>query len=343
MPNLPNPPASDPASLIRPLPEGPMDLVGDIHGEIDAMRVLLGKLGYDDKGHHPDGRRLVFLGDLVDRGPDSPEVVRRVMAMVDAGRAFMVMGNHELNILRLQKKKDNAWFFHHAEYEGQRPIDPGERDAMLAFFASLPLALERDDLRIVHAAWDGPMVERARAATDTVALFDEARAEIDRDLLGRPHLDEHDRKLARQNLSPVKLLTSGPEVRSAKPWELDGQLRMQDRVAWWHDYDDGPLVVFGHYSRKPVGKDKSASNQMVFGVDAPLDTLNGPNAVCIDYSVGARSSERRAGRTAPFHAELAALRWPERELVFDQRNVVVPLRDAPDPAGRPAIEGSAAV
>lgn len=339
---MPTPPIPSSPSLIRPLPEGPLDLVGDIHGEVDALHVLLDKLGYDQAGHHPNGRRLVFVGDLVDRGPDSPAVVRWVMDAVAGGRAFMVLGNHELNLLLGQKKKDNAWYFHHAEHDGQAPIDPGDRETMLAFFAAQPLGMERSDLRVVHAAWDGPMVEQARGAAGVTMLFKEANAAIDAQLADQLHLDEHDRKLARQNGNPVKLLTSGPEVRSPVPWVLDGQTRMQDRIPWWHGYDDVPLVVFGHYSRKPVGKDKSASNQMVFGADAPLDTLNGPNAVCIDYSVGARGSERRAGRTAPFRAELAALRWPERELVFDQRDETLPLRTAGAPVGIHAGEGGAA-
>ena len=60
-------------SLVQPLFEGPIDTVGDIHGEIDAFRDLLGHLGYADDGSHPQGRRLVFLGDLTDRGPDNPQ------------------------------------------------------------------------------------------------------------------------------------------------------------------------------------------------------------------------------------------------------------------------------
>ena len=64
--------------LIGRLFEGSIDIVGDIHGEIDALRLLLWHLGYDKEGYHPEGRRLVFLGDLVDRGPDSPAVVELV-------------------------------------------------------------------------------------------------------------------------------------------------------------------------------------------------------------------------------------------------------------------------
>ncbi|MDT9695170.1 polynucleotide kinase-phosphatase [Streptomyces sp. P17] len=73
---------------------GPFDIIGDIHGCAAELESLLGKLGYVD-GVHPDGRTAVFVGDLVDRGPDSPGVLRRVMSMVKSGRALCVPGNHE--------------------------------------------------------------------------------------------------------------------------------------------------------------------------------------------------------------------------------------------------------
>ncbi|MBC9730020.1 polynucleotide kinase-phosphatase [Streptomyces sp. TRM68367] len=73
---------------------GPFDIIGDIHGCAAELEVLLGKLGYTD-GVHPDGRTAVFVGDLVDRGPDSPGVLRRVMSMVKSGNALCVPGNHE--------------------------------------------------------------------------------------------------------------------------------------------------------------------------------------------------------------------------------------------------------
>ncbi|MFG2652265.1 polynucleotide kinase-phosphatase [Streptomyces sp. NPDC048436] len=73
---------------------GPFDIIGDIHGCASELETLLGKLGYVD-GAHPEGRTAVFVGDLVDRGPDTPGVLRRVMAMVGGGNALCVPGNHE--------------------------------------------------------------------------------------------------------------------------------------------------------------------------------------------------------------------------------------------------------
>ena len=85
---------------------GPFDIVGDVHGCAGELEILLARLGYriehdgpEGARHyeisHPQGRRVVFLGDLVDRGPRSPDVLRLVMSMVEAGRALCVSGNHD--------------------------------------------------------------------------------------------------------------------------------------------------------------------------------------------------------------------------------------------------------
>lgn len=81
---------------------GPFDIIGDIHGCDSELDTLLGKLGYVD-GAHPEGRTAVFVGDLVDRGPDSPGVLRRVMSMVAEGNALCVPGNHENKLGRYLK------------------------------------------------------------------------------------------------------------------------------------------------------------------------------------------------------------------------------------------------
>ena len=81
--------------------EGPFDIIGDVHGCHEELMELLGKLGYTGEiPAHPEGRRAVFLGDLVDRGPASGEVMDTVMDMTGAGSALCVMGNHENRLMR---------------------------------------------------------------------------------------------------------------------------------------------------------------------------------------------------------------------------------------------------
>jgi len=145
-------------SLIQPLFYGPLDIVGDVHGEIEALRDLLRHLGYAEDGSHPEQRRLIFLGDLTDRGPDSPAVVSIVQRFVEAERAQCVLGNHDLNILLGDRKHDNHWFFGEewSLDDSNQPTpaklaDGSIRKIVVDFLQTLPLALERDDLRIVHA------------------------------------------------------------------------------------------------------------------------------------------------------------------------------------------------
>jgi hypothetical protein len=310
------------ATLVRPLFDGPLDIVGDVHGEIETLHTLLRQLGYSPDGTHPEGRRLVFVGDLVDRGPDSPAAIQLVRRLVEEERAQCVLGNHELNILLGRHKPDNIWFFHHELPVGHaaaaRPqvwIDERARQPILSFFADLPLALERPDVRVVHAAWDEAMIAAARRTTRADELHHAAQARIEDAIQRRGLRDRIDIRLARQNEDPVKLLTSGTEARADKPFEAMGQLRHERRVAWWHQYE-GPLCVFGHYWRILL-PDENDDDRLFTGVLLNA-TLGRGHAMCIDYSVGKRFKERVApGFDGVFQARLAALRLPERVLVFD--------------------------
>ena len=286
--------------------DGPIDIVGDVHGEIEALESLLRTLGYED-GLHPEGRRLVFLGDLTDRGPDSPAVIDFVKGLVDTGNAQCVLGNHDLNILLDHRKYENHWFFGEASsLDGSGEPTPAVladdtiRQRVLDFFRSLPLVLEREDLRVVHACWDDRMVEIARQAPDVVELYGEHAERIDADLKHRQGLDTIDQGLEHQNRNPVKVLTSGKERRTDQPFEAAGKLRHEERVCWWKDYDDGPFCVFGHYSHCGGQTNSSA------------------RAICIDFGVGKRWGERKSSSfSGEYQSRLAALRFPELVVVFD--------------------------
>jgi hypothetical protein len=314
------------APLVRTLPEGRLDLIGDVHGEIDALRSLLDCLGYDEDGGHPAGRQLVFLGDLVDRGPDSPAVVRLVTRFVEAGRASCLLGNHELNVLLGLRKEGNAWFFGEADQVmghpprpvPQRAADERTREQMLAFFRGLPLALERADLRAVHAAWDRRAIDQVRDRTDALRAARDFKQSIEEGFRLRPPADDTERKLALQNGNPVKVLTSGLERRLARPSRASGKPRLEGRVPWWEDYGhDEPFCVFGHYWRILLPDEDRFDG--LFDDARPYAALGkGGTALCLDYSVGKRHRERLAGISpAAYRTRLAALRWPERLLVFD--------------------------
>ncbi|MDR3418111.1 MAG: metallophosphoesterase [Nevskia sp.] len=353
-------------SLIRRLPDGPLDIVGDVHGELDALHELLRQLGYGAGGTHPDGRLLVFLGDLCDRGPDSPGVFTLVRSLVESDRACCLLGNHEMNLLRLARKQGNGWAWpepedhdlRHGGFGNCRRLDAAGRDELFAFIRGLPLALEREDLRIVHACWHAPAIEavRTHGVSDPIALYRQVERDILQRLDGTPlgeqaRLEEQafdaiatdpDRppppvpNLTRrdelyQNGNTVRAITSGIEQPAVRPFFNTGKWRLLHRVRWWEDYRDPVPVVFGHYWRVPQGmaqpEHKGVSN--LFDGYAESAWL-GPRGLgfCVDYCVGVRFIERQQGVVDRFQGRLAALRWPEAELVMDdgRRTETVPGR-----------------
>ena len=320
-------------SVITTLPDGPLDLVGDIHGELETLSILMAHLGYSPRGDHPEGRTLVFLGDLIDRGPDSPGVVRLVSDLIERGRALAVMGNHDLNAAAELTKADNTWLMGHGPvHASERTITAQhERAEIIAFLKSLPIAGVRHDLRVVHACWDDAALAMMEGASDAATALREHRARVKASL---PHdADEVTRNLAHQNQNPVKLLTSGPEKLAPTPFFAGGKMRSEARDGWWDRFESDPMVVFGHYWRVPI--ESLQKDDRLFSKHPLFATLGKGKAMCVDYSVGGRASERRAGNThGPFLGRLAAMRWPERELIFDngERQKVT----GPDGLGAPA-------
>jgi hypothetical protein len=291
------------SSLVQPLFDGPLDIVGDVHGEIEPLRALIRHLGYSEDGCHPDGRRLIFVGDLTDRGPDSPAVVDLVQQLILAERAQCVLGNHELNILLNDLKPENGWFFPTEKLQGDKEVGPqvqadkAIKERVLSLFRTLPIALEREDLRVAHACWDDKMIKFARESNNVERLYKEHQVLIEASFPGLD-LDKIDRGLEHQNKNPVKLLSSGPEGRTQERKYAGGKWRDEERVQWWNDYQ-GAYCVFGHYGLED-GEARGTSS-----------------TYCVDFGVGKRWKERRDGKTSQFKQKLAARRWPERVIVFD--------------------------
>ena len=334
--------------------EGPVDVVGDIHGQIDALRDLLHRLDYSPEGAHPENRKLVFVGDLIDRGPDSVAVVEQVRRMVDAGNAQCVLGNHELNILRDSKKHDNNWYFFDPSNptNGQRVANADERATIRRFFAGLPLALERDDLRVVHACWHAESIERMKKASrddwDVANQYRQFREDTDRKLEANGLLKQfrkeeleydalvnyghNDHKThwsepkmlpgyasvneARQMENPVAVMTSGEERAAERTYPAGGKFRFVNRVPWWNDYHEERAIIIGHYWRLAdmSVEDKPRATAIDLFSNARADQWLGArnNVYCVDFSVGGRAS----GHLHEI-CRLAAVRWPEGRVMFD--------------------------
>src|SRR3954452_12939887 len=117
----------------RSAEHGPFDVIGDVHGCYTELVELLGQLGYtvsEDAGAiavtPPAERRAVFVGDYVDRGPDSPKVLRLVMGMAEAGTAICLPGNHDIKLARKLKGRDVRLAYGLAETLEQLEPEPEE-------------------------------------------------------------------------------------------------------------------------------------------------------------------------------------------------------------------------
>lgn len=260
----------------------PFDLIGDVHGMIRTLDATLERLGYRRHGgrwRHPRGRTLVFVGDLVDRGPDPLGCVERVAALAGDGCARAVIGNHELNALhymdglREHSEKNRAQFGTTLTQIEADPRRWGRARAFIEGWATR-LLLDEGRLRVVHAYWDDDALARMPARVDSPERI---RASAPGGALE----------------DAFELCIKGPERACPRYRDFGGHWRETQRVAWWNDYPaDAPMVVFGHYwfpwpELTP---------------ETPSFVGAGANAACLDF---------RAGRGGP----LVALRYPEGEFV----------------------------
>ncbi|KXO99542.1 polynucleotide kinase-phosphatase [Tsukamurella pseudospumae] len=183
---------ADGAAIIREKPwndrtelTGPFDIVGDVHGCATELRTLLTDLGWHvrpDGAEHPEGRTAVFVGDLVDRGPDTPGVLRLVMGMVAAGNALCVSGNHEAKLVRalqgrkvtvahgLQESLDQLA----AETEEFRTAAQGFMDGLLSHYV-----LDGGRLVVAHAGLKEEYHGRASRRVRAFALYGDTTGETD--------------------------------------------------------------------------------------------------------------------------------------------------------------------
>ena len=291
------------------------DIIGDIHGCHSHLVELLHALGYrDDKGyfHHPQ-REVIFVGDLIDRGPEQVAVIDTVRAMHKQGTAKVVMGNHEFNAVCYATRGSNGRYLrrrnkkNRSQHKAFRKQTRGQRQLRretIEWFTTLPLWFEEDGLRVVHACWDPAAI----------------------DGLGKTKLEHHEFVAASNRKSDhyrwVEHLCKGPEVELPEGYHFedkDGHIRKNARYRWWIDgdgtyetmcevpkgvdlppgkipnrpvqpYTDDTPVIYGHYWRR--------------WPNAELST----NTVCVDHS-------------AVKEGHLVAYRW-SGETILDQHNLV---------------------
>ena len=179
-----------PAAFDRRDLTGPFDIVGDVHGCCDELEELMALLGYQVTWAEggkvsvtaPAGRMLVFVGDLVDRGPRSPDVLRIVMAMAEQGTALCVDGNHDNKFARwLNGANVKTGHGLQASIDQMASEDPAFHAQVRTYLASLPIYLWLDGGRLVvaHAGLKADMVGRDGGKVKSFALYGETTGETD--------------------------------------------------------------------------------------------------------------------------------------------------------------------
>lgn len=165
---------------------GPFDIIGDVHGCYDELETLLEQLGYrrreDGILHHPEARKAVFVGDLVDRGPKTPEVLQLVMNMVTAGTALCVIGNHDIKLMKKLKGRDVRITHGLKESIEQLEKHPEEFKAQAVKFIDKLVShyvLDGGDLVVAHAGLKEQFQGRSSGRVREFAMYGETTGETD--------------------------------------------------------------------------------------------------------------------------------------------------------------------
>lgn len=276
------------------------DIIGDVHGHAAELEALLEKLGYreSDGAHRHPSRTAVFVGDLVDRGPDQMRVLEIVRSMVDAGTAQITLGNHEFNAIawatprpdgsghcREHRVKNRR---QHEAFLAQVGEDSSTHRSWIGWFRTLPLWLDLGGVRVVHACWDplsmdvlgGPTLTdemvTAEKGSDLYEAIEIVLKGPEVDLGGLCYLDKggHKRTKARFRWwNPnTTTLASGAEIPSnslACDKTPFGELPDTELPRELPRIPEGAPVLYGHYWRSGT------------------PTVDSPKTACLDWSVAA--------------------------------------------------------
>lgn len=278
------------------------DIIGDIHGYADELHELLERLGYERRSgvyQHPE-RKMVFVGDFIDRGPQIREVLETVKSMCDADHALAVMGNHEFNALAFHtahpSEAGNFLRPHHEKNLHQhsatlKQLTDDQISEYLDWFRKLPMWLDLDAIRVVHACWDD-------ALQSTVETYFDRHGGLTDEFLYEA--TERGSELFRA----VEGVLKGKEAFLPNGFvatDKEGNKRRTLRVRWFdssagHTYSSYAMIADNRLPNHPLPESIHQSNRpyptdacpVFFGhywyrADRPQPVRN--NVACLDYSV----------------------------------------------------------
>jgi hypothetical protein len=300
------------------------DLIGDIHGQHDKLITLLNGLGYQSRGDfdgwtHPEGRKVIFLGDYIDRGPKIREVLLEVRAMVEAGDALAIMGNHEYNAILYQMPDGNGGWLrarwgknrkNHAATLAAFADREAEWAEWIEWMKRLPMFLDLGGLRAVHASWDARGIDSLQGQDLTSEDFLRASAEK-----GSPAF------------RAVENVLKGPELDLPEGifyYDKENIRRKRIRARWW-GLPDRPFPVGSLVMPEPVEIDDEVPADKLrdlpnYGFNEPPVFFGhywipphlpkaplAPNLASLDYSAGLGD------------APLVAYRWDGEQILSEDK------------------------
>lgn len=278
------------------------DIIGDIHGCASELQRLLELMGY--KLQHGvfrhDERKAVFVGDLIDRGPNIRVTLDIVRRMVESDSAHVVMGNHEFNALAfhtMAAHRETGYLRPHSQKNVKQhqatmdQLSQTELSESLDWFRTMPMWLELDTIRVVHACWCPSSIQVIEASLREHAGFTDAFLEEATDTAARTPL-----------FVSVDRVLKGPEIglpEGTSYEDKDGTRRVKARTRW---FDVPPETDIADYlmpqldmslGELPIGYQPSVE---VYGASEPpvffghywLSGEPAPqtgNCSCVDYSV----------------------------------------------------------
>jgi len=287
------------------------DVIGDIHGHSNELKELLLALGYHPHGRgfrHSD-RQVVFVGDFIDRGPGIGEVIEIVRAMVDAGDALAVMGNHEYNAIgfhTVRPGKQDEWFRAHSDKNLKQhqatlqQLSSAQIADAVAWFKTLPPAIELGGICVAHASWQPRDIDCIHDSLGSLGGFTAEFLAV----AERPGSDLN---------TAIENVLKGPELRLPPGYFITdkaGHQRSTTRIKWYEDgtgrtyhqhhlgsdivpdvaIDANDLAAYEVYPQDAVPV--FVGHYWLTGTPVPL----AKNVACTDYSVA------KAGK-------LVAYRW----------------------------------
>lgn len=299
------------------------DIIGDVHGYANTLINLLELLGYEKTSgfYKHKNRQAVFTGDFIDRGPRIEKTLEVIKSMVDNNSAYAIMGNHEYNAICYHVKDHRGNYLREHSEKNKRQYrftlnEFRSRKSILLeyinWFKTLPLFLELDNLRVIHACWDSEIINHLKKNLLTHTL--------NWNYLLKSSIENSKEKNA------IDVILKGKELKLPKSVvyiDKEGIRRKSVRIKWWKEFKNETYrsiaVNFSTTVPDVIIEKEYLKGHVPYGENEPPifvghywkkgePRIFAKNVCCVDYSVAR-------------HGKLVAYRW-DGETILDNKKFV---------------------